>query len=78
MWRLQMARDYRKEYDDYHGKPEQRKRRGNRNKARRDKGLAVGDKREVHHKDMNPNNNKPSNLAITSRTANRKKQPKRS
>lgn len=71
------SRDYRKEYDEYHAKPEQRKRRSNRNKARRAKGLAVGDNREVHHKDMNPNNNSPSNLSITSRTKNRKKQSKK-
>ena len=30
-----MGRNYAKEYRDYHGKPEQRKRRSNRNKARR-------------------------------------------
>lgn len=32
---------------------------------------------EIHHKDKNPNNNASSNLAITSRSANRKDQPKR-
>ena len=72
------SRNYRKEYDEYHAKPSQRKRRSNRNKARRAKGLAVGDSREVHHKDKNPNNNSSSNLSITSRTKNRKNQPKRS
>ena len=30
-----MARNYRKEYDEYHAKSEQKKRRAGRNKARR-------------------------------------------
>lgn len=31
-------RNYRKEYDDFHGKPEQIKNRDARNKARKDMG----------------------------------------
>ena len=31
-----MARNYRKEYDNYQGKPEQKKRRAMRNKVRRE------------------------------------------
>lgn len=66
-----MPRDYKKEYRDYHGKPEQRKRRSSRNKARRALGVEKPrntpprDKRKttnVHHKDGNPNNNSKSNL----------------
>jgi hypothetical protein len=45
-----MARDYAKEYRDYHGKPEQIANRSQRNQARGLLGLAVGDKREVDHK----------------------------
>ena len=43
-------RDYKKEYDEYHSKPEQRRNRSNRNKARRTLGLKNGDPREVDHK----------------------------
>ena len=45
-----MARDYKKEYKAYHGKPEHVKERAERNKARRIMGLPVGDEREVDHK----------------------------
>ena len=76
-----MARNYRSEYKNYHAKPVQKKRRAGRN-AGRNKLLASGavskgDKRDVHHKDRNPNNNKRSNLAVTSRTANRRRNGKR-
>ena len=76
-----MKRNYRKEYDDYHAKPEQKKRRASRNAARN--GLAKkgivrkGDGKEVDHKDMNPRNNKRSNLKVVPKAVNRKKQPKR-
>lgn len=43
-------RDYKKEYRDYHSRPEQRKRRAQRNKARRMMGLKKSDPREVDHK----------------------------
>ncbi len=70
-------RDYKKEYREYHGTAEQRENRSNRNKARRlmiEKGrVRDGDGKEVDHKDGNPKNNRPSNLQIMSRTANRRK-----
>ena len=44
------ARDYRKEYDNYHAKPEQRANRSKRNQGRRKLGLKKGDAREVDHK----------------------------
>ncbi len=68
-------RNYKKEYKEYQGKPEQRKNRSARNKARRKMGLKVGDPREVDHKkplSKGGGNNK-SNLRIVSRTTNRKK-----
>jgi hypothetical protein len=70
-------RDYKKEYREYHGNPEQRKNRSMRNKARRlmiKKGkVRKGDGMEVDHHDGNPRNNHPNNLRIMPRTANRKK-----
>lgn len=59
----------------YNAKPEQKKRRAARNKARREMIRAgkarKGDGKDVHHKDGNPRNNKRSNLAISSKKANR-------
>jgi hypothetical protein len=76
-----MKRDYRKEYDSYHGKEEQKKRRASRNAARNKLAktgrVHKGDGKEVDHKDMNPRNNKRSNLKVVSKKVNRKKQPKR-
>jgi len=68
-----VKRDYKKEYRDYHGKPEQIAARSNRNKARRKMHSKPGDGREIDHKDGNPMNNRPSNLHKVSRTTNRKK-----
>tara|TARA_B100000768_G_scaffold178677_1_gene194874 strand:+ start:1972 stop:2208 length:237 start_codon:yes stop_codon:yes gene_type:complete len=76
-----MSRDYQKEYRDYHGTPEQRKRRSNRNKARRymiNQGRAkVGDGKHVDHKNYNADDNSPANLRVVSARANLKRQPKR-
>ena len=66
-------RDYRKEYDDYHGTPDEIARRAARNKARKIKKkrgfLSRFD--EVDHIDNNPQNNSPSNLRVVSRNKNR-------
>jgi 5-methylcytosine-specific restriction endonuclease McrA len=68
-------RNYKKEYAQYHSKPEQRANRSERNKARRKLGLKVGDKREVDH--VRPlskgGGNSKSNLKAVSRKINRKK-----
>ena len=65
-------RNYKKEYENYHSKPEQKKRRAGRNHARRQlkdtKGI-VG--KDVHHKDGNPMNNDKSNLSIVTKKYNR-------
>lgn len=68
-----MARNYRKEYDNYHSKPEQRANRSSRNKARRklaNKGYNLKGK-DVDHKDGNPRNNSHSNLRVQSPSVNR-------
>ena len=68
-----MARDYAKEYADYHAKPKQVKQRSPRNKARR-KMAANGAKLlglDVDHRDGNAMNNKRSNLRAVSKSTNR-------
>lgn len=77
------SRNYRKEYDAYHGTPEQKKRRAQRNSARADavkSGKAKkGDGKEVHHvnaKRKGPLNNKKTK--VVSKKTNRSIQPKRS
>ena len=69
-------RDYKKEYQDYHGTPEQIKRRSSRNKARRKMNAPKG--KEVEHKDGNPLNNSRSNLTLSSPTAQRRQGGKKS
>ena len=68
-------RNYKKEYRNYQGKPEQIARRSSRNKARRkliaQLGAAVLKNKDVDHKDRNPKNNSRSNLRISSKKANR-------
>ena len=66
-------RNYRKEYDNYHGKPEQIKRRDSRNAARnslKKAGVKVAGK-DVAHKNGNPKDNRPKNLALKTPAKNR-------
>ena len=65
-----MARNYKKEYKNYQGKPDQIKKRSNRNKARRALGVGKGGG-DVDHVDGNPMNNKKSNLKVKSASKNR-------
>ena len=59
----------------YNAQPEQRARRSartnERNKRIRKGQLAVGDGKDIDHKDGNPLNNSPSNISITSIEFNR-------
>jgi len=70
-----MARNYKKEYANYQGKPAQVKKRTSRNAARAklSAGGSVrkGDGKDVHHKDGNPRNNAKSNLRVQSAGTNR-------
>ena len=70
-----MARNYAKEYANYHSRPEQIKKRSSRNKARR---LAVkegkakkGDGKDIHHRDGNPMNNNRGNKKPMTKSKNR-------
>jgi hypothetical protein len=74
-------RDYRDEYDKYHGTKEQRARRVARDLSRRKLQMKkwgrlkkVGERGlngDVHHKDHNPRNKSYSNLVVTSVRKNR-------
>ena len=67
-------RDYAREYENYHSHPDQVKRRAFRNAARRLMRQKHGSKingKDIHHKDHNPENNVPGNLAIATIAKNR-------
>ena len=70
-------RNYRKEYDTYHAKPEQKKNRAGRNKARTllssTGRVRKGDGKDIDHRDGNPRNNSKSNLSLMSKRRNRSK-----
>ena len=68
-------RNYKREYETYHAKPKQKKRRAQRNAARSKMVSAgkasKGDGKDVHHKNRNTKDNSNSNLSVTSRAKNR-------
>jgi len=70
-----MPRDYKKEYENYHKKPEQRRRNDSRKAARRlmvkKHGASKLAGKDIDHKDRNPKNNSTSNLRIQSKKTNR-------
>jgi len=72
-----MRRNYRKEYDNYHSKPDQKKKRAQRNTARdvmeKEGKVKKGDGKDVGHKKAlaKGGSNKRSNLKVTSAAKNR-------
>ena len=68
-------RNYRIEYDSYHAKPEQKKRRAERNASRAKMAKAgkvrKGDGKDVHHKNRKTSDKSSSNLSVTSQHKNR-------
>lgn len=78
-----MARNYKKEYANYHSKPEQRKNRSKRTVARRqaekDGRVKKGDGKDLDHKKplRNGGSNAKSNTRVRSRSANRADNGKR-
>ena len=69
-------RDYRREYEQYHGKEGPKKDRAHRNAARRklkERGLMERGL-EAHHVDGNPRNNSMGNLRAVPKKYNRRKQ----
>jgi len=69
-------RNYAKERENYHSKPEQMERNAARLRARRlmikNGKAARGDGKDVHHKDNDPLNNEEDNLKVTDRSWNRR------
>jgi hypothetical protein len=79
---VKAKRNYRKEYDEYHGTAEQRARRAERNKDRRaaekKHGKAALKGKEVDHVNAPRKGSLTgSKTQIIGKAANRKKQPKR-
>ena len=72
---LKEERNYRKEYDNYHSKPEQRANRSKRVLARRLMmklgKVKKGDGKDIDHKDGNPQNNGKHNLRVRDKSDNR-------
>jgi hypothetical protein len=69
-------RDYKKEYANYHSRPEQIARRSARNSARRIIKKKLTDEeiegKDVHHKDNDPLNNDKTNLSVVTQHYNRR------
>jgi hypothetical protein len=70
-----VGRDYRKEYDNYHSSPKQKKNRASRNAARaamvKSGKVKKGDGKDVTHRDGNPRNNSSKNLGVLKASKNR-------
>ena len=70
-----MPRNYKKEYENYHSSPKQKKNRAARNAARAamaKKGrVKKGDGKDVTHRDGNPRNNSSKNLGVLKASKNR-------
>lgn len=70
-----MPRNYKKEYENYHSKPEQKKNRASRNAARakmlKSGRVKKGDGKDVTHRNGNPRDNSAKNLGVLSASKNR-------
>jgi len=68
-------RNYRKEYDNYHADPTQKKKRASRNAARgalmTSGSVKKGDGKDVDHKNGNPLDNRGKNLSVKTKSNNR-------
>ena len=69
------GRNYKQEYENYGSRPEQKKRRAMRNKARRmlmrEGKVSKGDGKDVDHINSNPMQSVSSNLRVQSASNNR-------
>ena len=75
------TRNYRREYDEFHATPEQKKRRAERNRARAKamkRGVVKkGDGKEVHHTKAKRKGPLKGPTKVVSKSTNRRIQPKR-
>jgi hypothetical protein len=74
------SRNYKREYNEYHKRPEQRRRNDARKQSRRNMvkiyGKSALNGKDIDHKDRNPLNKSRSNLRIQSIRANRSRNGK--
>ncbi len=70
-----VLRNYGKEYKNFQKKEEEKKKRASRNAARRmlmkNWWVKKGDGKDVAHKNGNPKDNNPKNLAVVRKSKNR-------
>lgn len=70
-----MPRNYRREYDNYHSSPEQKKNRAERNRARakavKSGAASKGDGKDVHHVKPLKKGGKPGRTKVVERSTNR-------
>jgi ribosomal protein S21 len=70
-----VARDYAKEYREFHGKPAEIAKRASRNAARKKMVEKLGADAvkglDVNHRDQNPKNNSAKNLNLEKPSVNR-------
>jgi hypothetical protein len=70
-----VGRNYKKEYSNYQGTAEQKKKRASRNAARntlvKTGRVKKGDGKDVDHKNGNPHDNSKANLRVKTKNANR-------
>ena len=70
-----MARNYKKEYENYHSSPKQKKNRASRNAARakmlKSGKVKKGDGKDVTHRNGNPRDNSAKNLGVLKSGDNR-------
>lgn len=75
LFSLLKERDYKKEYEEYHSLPKQKKRRAGRNYARRKLmktgRVKKGDGMDVDHVDFDPLNKASSNFRVRTAKFNR-------
>jgi hypothetical protein len=68
-------RNYKSEYKNYQGKPDQIKKRASRNAARSEMEksgkVKKGDNKDVIHKNGNPKDNRKNNLGVQPKSENR-------
>lgn len=76
-----MPRDYKREYREFHSRPEEIKRRAARNKARRlterEGRVRKGDGKDVDHRNHNPADNSKANRRVLPKSVNRAMNRKR-